>query len=70
VAWGNNGQGELGDGTTTDHTTPVAVSGLTNVTQIAGGYYHSLALRSDGTVVAWGYNANATRDQVLDRGLA
>jgi alpha-tubulin suppressor-like RCC1 family protein len=57
VAWGYNVHGELGDGTPTDHsTTPVAVSGLTNATQIGGGYYHSLALRSDGTVVAWGSN--------------
>ncbi len=32
-------------------------SGLTNVTAIAGGGDHSLALQSDGTVVAWGYNA-------------
>ena len=33
-----------------------APAGLTNVTAIAGGSYHSLALRSDGTVVAWGDN--------------
>jgi alpha-tubulin suppressor-like RCC1 family protein len=58
VAWGYNVHGELGDGTPTEHsTTPVAVSGLTNATQIGGGYYHSLALRSDGTVVAWGSNS-------------
>jgi alpha-tubulin suppressor-like RCC1 family protein len=29
---------------------------LKNVVAIAAGYYHSLALKSDGTVVAWGYN--------------
>ena len=28
--------------------------GLTNVTAIAAGLYHNLALRADGTVVAWG----------------
>jgi len=31
--------------------------GLTDeITAITGGYYHSLALKNDGTVWAWGYN--------------
>jgi hypothetical protein len=30
--------------------------GLSNVVAIAGGYDHSLALKADGTVTAWGYN--------------
>ena len=64
VAWGNNSAGQLGDGTTTTRTTPVPVEGiggagtLTGVVAVAGGGYHSLALRSDGTVVAWGYNGD------------
>jgi alpha-tubulin suppressor-like RCC1 family protein len=29
---------------------------LTNVVQIATGDYHGLALKRDGTVVAWGFN--------------
>ena len=29
---------------------------MTNVVALAAGYYHSLALQGDGTVVAWGYN--------------
>src|SRR6185436_9930746 len=45
-----------GDGTTTDRSTPVAVSGLTGVVSISGGWRHSLALKSDGTVRAWGLN--------------
>ena len=31
-------------------------AGLTNVVSVAGGYLHSVALKSDGTVAAWGYN--------------
>jgi len=31
---------------------------LSNVVAVAGGAYHSLALKSDGTVVAWGYNGD------------
>jgi alpha-tubulin suppressor-like RCC1 family protein len=55
-AWGTNANGQLGDGTTTQRTLPVRVSGLTGVTTIAAGYEHGLALKVDGTVWAWGYN--------------
>ena len=34
------------------------VPGLSNLVAIAGGGSHSLGLRNDGTVVAWGYNAS------------
>jgi alpha-tubulin suppressor-like RCC1 family protein len=57
-AWGRNSYGELGDGTTTDSTTPVQVLNITDVVAIAGGGYHTLALRADGTVWAWGYNGS------------
>jgi alpha-tubulin suppressor-like RCC1 family protein len=56
-AWGLNDHGALGDGTTTDRLTPVQARGLTGViTQVAAGEDFSLALRSDGTVWAWGRN--------------
>jgi len=60
LAWGYNGQGELGNGTTTNSSTPVQVN-LPNggfVTAIAGGASHSLALTSAGLVLAWGSNAS------------
>jgi alpha-tubulin suppressor-like RCC1 family protein len=56
-AWGDNRFGQLGDGTTTGRLAPVQVTGLTGVTQVAGGCTHSLVLRSDGTVWAWGGNS-------------
>jgi alpha-tubulin suppressor-like RCC1 family protein len=57
-AWGYNGYGNLGDGTSTSRYTPVQVSTLTGITAIAvaPNGWHSLALKSDGTVWAWGYN--------------
>ncbi len=56
-AWGANGNGQLGDGTTTASSLPVQVLGITNAIDIAAGEYHSLALLDDGTVWAWGANA-------------
>ena len=57
-AWGYNGYGALGDGTTTDKVTPFPGGGsLTGLVDVAAGQYHSAALRNDGTVWAWGYNA-------------
>ncbi len=57
-AWGYNGEGELGDGTTTHRTAPVQVVGLADVISIAAAYYCSMALKSDGTVWTWGYNGD------------
>lgn len=58
AAWGSNGSGRLGNGdpTNADSLVPVQVSNLSGVTAIAGGNSHSLALKSDGTVWAWGSN--------------
>lgn len=56
-AWGDNGRGQLGDGTTDDSTVPVPVTGLPETASVAAGAYHNLAVAPTGTVHAWGYNA-------------
>ena len=57
-AWGNNNaNGQMGDGTTNTHSTPVQVVGLSGVIDIAAGETHSMAVRNDGTVWSWGTNA-------------
>ena len=43
VAWGSNAAGQI--------TVPASA---TNVVGVAAGWYHSLALRKDGSVVSWG----------------
>ena len=58
-AWGDNGYGQLGvDTMTVVSTTPVQVSSLNNVIAISAGAIHSLALKNDGTVWAWGHNGS------------
>jgi len=54
--WGSGGNGELGDGTTTDSTTPVAVSGLVGVTAITAGAHFTCALVTGGKAYCWGNN--------------
>ena len=63
-AWGDNEYGQLGDGTNDDSLAPVQVVGpdgegyLENIVVISAGFWHSLAIDSDGTVWVWGKGAN------------
>lgn len=57
--WGDNGQGQLGQGNTTRQSSPVAVGALTTYKQIACGYGHIMAIKTDGTMWGCGYNSGA-----------
>ena len=55
-AWGSSSNGELGNGTTTGHNTPVKVPMPEGVkfTQVSAGNKHAMALDSEGRVWTWG----------------
>lgn len=56
LAWGQNGNGQVGDGTQTDRPSPVELPGLTGVAAIAANRVDSIAGKSDGSAWAWGSN--------------
>lgn len=66
AARGNNDNSQLGDNTSTQRAAPVAVNTTSGISALHGrlveaiavGSVHSLALCSDGTVAAWGYNGS------------
>jgi len=56
-SWGSNiTYGQLGLGNTTYYSSPKQVGALTTWLNIAGGHYHTVATKTDGTLWSWGYN--------------
>jgi len=57
--WGANYSGQLGDNTLDNKFTPVTTfAGGTNWKQVAGGRFHTAAIKTDGTLWTWGENYN------------
>ena len=69
-AWGNNKDGQLGDGTTTNQTAPIMVAAPAGVKfiQTAAGNGHSMALDRDGRVWTWGSNGKGQLGRTPDSG--
>ncbi|MBI4947188.1 MAG: T9SS type A sorting domain-containing protein [Bacteroidetes bacterium] len=63
-AWGSDGNGQLGDNAVSSSRLPLQVHGpgnsgfLSGIVKIAGGAYHSIAIKNDGTVWTWGSGGN------------
>jgi alpha-tubulin suppressor-like RCC1 family protein len=56
-AWGENGNGQLGDGTNNNkRIAPVQIGTDNDWKVIDGGYAHSMAIKTNGTLWAWGFN--------------
>ena len=53
--WGRNIYGRIGDNTTADRSSPVqTIAGGTNWSKVACGYFHTAAIKTDGTLWTWG----------------
>jgi uncharacterized repeat protein (TIGR01451 family) len=57
-AWGDNTEGQLGDGTTTRRESPIQIGSDTDWLSVSAGDLHTVAIKSDGTLWAWGGNVD------------
>src|SRR5262249_19179976 len=56
TCWGLNAQGQVGDGSTTNRTSPTPVSGLSGAVAIDAGDNHACAVLGSGALECWGAN--------------
>lgn len=58
--WGNNRDGERGDGTTADQPLPAPglVSGISDAVSVVSGSYHNCAIIKSGRIECWGQNSH------------
>ncbi len=56
--WGDNSDGELGNGSTTSSSTPTEVSGGLTFASVSAGYYATCGVTTAGAAYCWGFNAD------------
>lgn len=59
--WGENSEGQLGDSTTVDRTTPVPVAGGLRFVELTAGAFHTCGRTRDGRAFCWGGDNNGER---------
>ena len=57
--WGYNNRGQLGDGTTTNRTSPVAVVGGFTFARVSAGADYSCGVTTAGAAYCWGRNGES-----------
>ena len=56
-SWGQNNFGQLGLNNTTYYSSPKQVGALTSWSSVSCGYFHTVSIKTDGTLWSWGNNA-------------